>query len=312
MSMALAFFGSDAFAQVVLARVLASSRRGRVPPVHVVVPAARRSGRGRKQFTDVPLVGYAEAQGVEVRRWSPDMLAEGYSHAVAVSFGLLIPRAFLEGLEFPGLNVHPSLLPQYRGASPLQAALLNHDRSTGVSVQTLHPTKFDHGMVVAQSSEVAIHHNETYASLRDRLADIGGDLLVGVLERGVERGAESLQPVATARTASYAPKLTSNSARINWLGTAFSVVRQFNTLGRLWTEVDTANGRKRVLLDGIVEGPGAAASPGTFALEGTSLQVATADGSVLVSKLTFQQAQPELPARFCASAPKRAVQSGFV
>ncbi|ODV60084.1 methionyl-tRNA formyltransferase, partial [Ascoidea rubescens DSM 1968] len=104
-----------------------------------------------------------------------------FNMAIACSFGLLIPSDFIRSLKFGGLNIHPSLLPKHSGSSPLQYTLLNNDSVTGVTVQTLHPTKFDHGQIVYQSDEYPQIYN-SITDLSDFLSKSGSDLLIHVLK----------------------------------------------------------------------------------------------------------------------------------
>ena len=114
--------------------------------------------------------------------WEPP---SPYHLIVAVSFGLFIPPHVLFKAPFGGLNVHPSLLPDLKGAAPIQHAILNNRRRTGVSVQTLHPAAFDGGMVLAQTPApgIAIPRDATTASLSAMLSGEGARLLVDVLKR---------------------------------------------------------------------------------------------------------------------------------
>ncbi|KAK6512242.1 Methionyl-tRNA formyltransferase [Arthrobotrys musiformis] len=113
---------------------------------------------------------------------------------IAVSFGLLIPSRIIEHAKFGGLNVHPSFLPKYWGAAPIQHALMNSDSETGVVVQTLHPTKFDAGRILAKSDPLDIkidYHTHfppppddpksPYKILESNLANVGADLLSSVI-----------------------------------------------------------------------------------------------------------------------------------
>ena len=93
-----------------------------------------------------------------------------FNLVIAVSYGRLIPSTFIQHCKYGGLNVHPSLLPKYSGSSPLQYALLNDDKFTGCTVQTLHPTKFDHGDIIIQSSEIPILDDDNSVSLFKNLA----------------------------------------------------------------------------------------------------------------------------------------------
>jgi methionyl-tRNA formyltransferase len=105
---------------------------------------------------------------------------------IAVSFGLLIPPRILSHSKHGGINLHPSLLPDLRGPAPIEHAILRGRTHTGVSIQTLHPTQFDRGVVLAQTEAPGIQLTEemTRAELEGVLATKGADMLVQVLKNG--------------------------------------------------------------------------------------------------------------------------------
>lgn len=100
---------------------------------------------------------------------------------VLASFGLIIPDSFLNVFEFGIINIHPSLLPKYRGATPVQAAILNEDKKTGVSIMIL-DKELDHGPLLAQL-ECEIHKTDTSEHLYKRLFKLGADELTKVLPK---------------------------------------------------------------------------------------------------------------------------------
>ncbi|KAF3080630.1 Methionyl-tRNA formyltransferase, partial [Orbilia oligospora] len=147
---------------------------------------------------------------------------------IAVSFGLFIPSRILEYARFGGLNVHPSFLPKYWGASPIQHAIINDDKTTGVVVQTLHPEKFDAGRIIAKSDPVDIevdttifpppisHPESPYRKLESKLGDIGASLLTDVIKNQHYDHVvqQRLPEVETGETRKRAPLLTTEDSRI--------------------------------------------------------------------------------------------------
>lgn len=172
------------------------------------------------------------------RSWNRDWLSHRpYNLVVAVSFGLLVPAAVLEKAKYGGLNVHPSLLPDLRGSAPITHALLKRRPVTGVSLQTMHPTKFDHGVVLAQSEEVPLSSDSTPEGLIQQLGPLGADLLRKSIEEGV-----FVPPVQNAREGmpdspqiELAPKITSKDRQIDWsTWTADDIILRSRVLGDLW------------------------------------------------------------------------------
>lgn len=175
---------------------------------------------------------------------------------IAVSFGLFIPASLIESFPYGGLNVHPSLLPRYRGAAPIQRTLLNHDRETGVTIQTLDKKRFDHGAILMQTSPpLPVPEDTSYRALHDSLAEHGAEMLVETLRRGLF--IPPLSPVITTHAASLAPKVTTEDEHIVWgQWSARELQLRVEMLGSVWTELgeeaDTHDApRKRAILTGI-------------------------------------------------------------
>lgn len=110
-----------------------------------------------------------------LKQFTAEIGSQAWDLFVLASYGRILPQSLLDLPRLGALNVHPSLLPRYRGATPIQTALRNGDRETGVSVMMMDPG-MDTGDIVAQES-VAIEPEETYGELHDRLAFLGADLL---------------------------------------------------------------------------------------------------------------------------------------
>lgn len=174
-----AYFGTPYVARDTLEILV---ERGHVPEVVVTSPDAPR-GRGM-QLTPCETKMWAQEQGLTVL--SPDSITpefiermRGYDYAVVVAYGKILPQALIDAFPKGILNIHYSLLPKYRGASPVEAALLHGDAVTGVSIQQM-VYKLDAGDVIAQR-EVVIEPNETTRELRPRLVTIGAELLADTL-----------------------------------------------------------------------------------------------------------------------------------
>ncbi|EGG22526.1 methionyl-tRNA formyltransferase [Cavenderia fasciculata] len=134
-----------------------------------------------------------------------------FDMAVVVSFGYFIPKKVLNTFTFGGINVHPSLLPKYRGAAPIYHTLINDDRETGVSIIKLDPLKFDVGDILDQT-KYKIKGNTLYLELLNELASIGANSVIRVLDQF-----KNLIPWAQGEDGvSRAPKINKDNGRIDW------------------------------------------------------------------------------------------------
>ena len=135
-----------------------------------------------------------------IREFNPTNTVHPFDLVVAASFGLFIPEHVLEGRST--INVHPSLLPRYRGPSPVEHAILNNDRHTGISLQTISTEGFDKGVIFAQSLPIPILENERLAALRYRLGQSASHMLLKSIQ---DRSYLDPKPVKTYTDESYAP-----------------------------------------------------------------------------------------------------------
>ena len=206
------FLGTSEFAAEVLRRLAGSRHR---PPL-VVAPPDRRQGRGRRSGSPPCALAAAEL-GIELLQ-AEDVNAEAVleriraarPEAVAVcAFGQLIREPLLSA--WPMLNVHPSLLPRWRGAAPIERAIIAGDPVTGVSLMRL-TAGLDSGPV-ALREEVAIGPEDDFESLSAKLASRGGEMLVGALDL-LERG-ELVFVEQDDEQATYAEKIGSAERRLD-------------------------------------------------------------------------------------------------
>ena len=147
--------------------------------------------------------------------------------AVVVAFGQLLPAGIFDLPAHGTLNVHPSLLPKYRGAAPITHTLLAGEVITGVSIMRV-DSGLDSGPVVART-KVAVNEEETSGQLEARLAERGATLLLGIL--GSYLSGERLPEPQQDSSATYAPAIQKKDGCINWSGTAIEVhnhIRAFN------------------------------------------------------------------------------------
>lgn len=236
------FAGSSDFAVPTLERLLASRHR----LVGVLSQPDRPAGRGRKP-RPVPVAALARRRRLELlqpvslrdetaqaalARLEPDLL-------VVVAYGLLLPRSVLDMPRCGCLNVHASLLPRWRGAAPVQAAILAGDQESGVSLMRM-DEGLDTGPVYAEA-RVLIGAQETAGELHDRLAELGAKLLIERLDAILD-GALKPQPQA-ATGVTYAARISKADARIDWSQSAIQIDRAIRAYNP-WPVAET-------LLDGV-------------------------------------------------------------
>jgi methionyl-tRNA formyltransferase len=206
------YLGTSDFAATVLRRLAASPHR----PALVVSPPDSRQGRGRRPGPPPVAVTAAEL-GIELARAADVNAAQALERigaaepeAVAVcAFGQLIREPLLSA--YPMLNVHPSLLPRWRGAAPIERALMAGDRRTGVCVMGL-TAGLDSGPV-ALREEAAIAPEDDFGSLSARLAELGGELLMRALDLRAEGRLELVEQDEGGAT--YAEKIDPAERRLD-------------------------------------------------------------------------------------------------
>jgi methionyl-tRNA formyltransferase len=209
------FFGTPALAVPTLAALMEAGRA----PVAVVTQPARPVGRGLK-LADPPVAAWARERGLEViqplKVRDPLFLNQASALApdvaVVVAFGQIFPPALLRLPQHGCINLHASLLPRWRGAAPIQAAIAAGDPQTGVTTMLMEEG-LDTGPMLLRE-EIGIGPEETAGELSRRLADLGGRLMVRTLA-AMERGEVVPEP-QDAALATWAPRLTRESGRVDW------------------------------------------------------------------------------------------------
>jgi len=257
--MRIVFMGTPDFSVPVLQALMDSG--------HDVVAAysqpPRRAGRG-KALTPSPVQARAEALGIAVRtpvslrdaEAQADFAALGADVAVVAAYGLILPRAVLEAPRLGCLNVHASLLPRWRGAAPIQRAILAGDAETGVGIMQME-VGLDTGPVRLEGRTPV--DGKTAGALTDELSAMGARLMVEVLAN-----IDAYPPVAQSEDGlTYAPKIDKAEARIDWSRSAVEIERQiraFNPAPGAFFEI--GGERVRALAAEIERHPGLRQSDG--------------------------------------------------
>jgi methionyl-tRNA formyltransferase len=288
-SLRIVYFGTPQFAVPTLRRLLAS----RHAVCGVITQPDRARGRGQR-VQPTPVKALALEHGVPVpqperlrdgavldtlRAWAPDL-------GVVVAYGRLIPEELLAIPTLGMINVHASLLPRYRGAAPIQRAVIDGERETGVTIMRV-VKALDAGDMLATTRR-AVGPDETSETVERDLAELGAALLVTVVDQ-LAQGPIAGEPQDPSRV-TYASRLTKTEGAIDWTLPAAAIhnrVRGLSPWPHAYTYLD--DHRLIVLATGV--GPERSAEPpGTIVATGLDgIRVATGDGG----QLTIRELQPE-------------------
>ncbi|KAL3424330.1 formyl transferase [Phlyctema vagabunda] len=243
------FCGSDAFSTASLQALHHEQMRNpsSIASIDVLCRPGKKSGRGMRSIRPVPVQTAAQALGLPVHErdtftgWElPKPNGEPINLIIAVSFGLFVPPRILRSAEYGGLNVHPSILPAFRGPAPIQHFLLSDATSTGVSLQTLDEKSFDHGIVLARSDEIKREPDASYADVLSCVTQEAATLLArGIRDRLFESPPVEIDPPPMPDTIKnlHAPKIVPSDKCIDWTWSAESFARRYLALGSLWSMV---------------------------------------------------------------------------
>ena len=284
----LGFAGTPAFAAVILQPLL----EGHDVQVAYCQPA-RPQGRGRK-LTQSAVEQLARAYGIDVR--SPRSLRNeaaeleryGLDALIVAAYGLILPKQFLEVPRHGCINVHASLLPRWRGAAPIERAIMAADRVTGISIMQM-DEGLDTGPVLAKA-ECPIRSDDTGDSLRDRLAVTGAQLLIDFLNA---LGTTTALPQPTIGI-TYATKLSLEESRIDWSAPAVEIALKIRALNsRQPAFCFSGDERIRLLFaEAFDPATSIAGPPGSVLSIGrTGLVVACQRGSIRITRVALSRGQ---------------------
>lgn len=281
------FFGTPEFAVAPLSALLDGPDR----VVGVVCQPSRPAGRGQK-LHDPAVKELASSKGLPVVQpekirssgfldalaaWSPDL-------GVVAAYGRILPKAVLELPRLGCINVHASLLPRYRGAAPIQWAILRGEQETGVTIMQMNE-RMDEGDILLQR-ETPIGPEETYGELQERLAVLGARALREALDL-LDSGRLVPRPQDHS-AATLAPMIEKEQGRIEWTRSAEEIgrlVRAFNP----WPSAFTFAAGKLLKIHRAHPARGLSdAEPGTVAQVGETIAVATGAGLLAIEELQLE------------------------
>ncbi|MDA9440488.1 methionyl-tRNA formyltransferase [Bradyrhizobium sp. CCBAU 51745] len=281
MPLRLIFMGTPDFSVPTLLELVAHGHE----IVAVYTRAPKPGGRRGLQMQPTPIEEAARKLGVLVLTpktlKTPEALEEFRAFdadaAVVVAYGMILPQAILDAPRLGCYNLHASLLPRWRGAAPINRAIMAGDAESGVMVM-----KMDVGLDtgdVAMAERLPITDNMTAADLHDRLARLGADLMVRAMA-ALDRGGLQLKKQREDGV-TYAAKIDKAEARIDWSKPAHAVLRHIHGLSPFpgaWAELE--NARVKILRCALAEGSGA---PG--AVLDDQLTIACGEGAIRILEL---------------------------
>ena len=283
--MRIIFMGTPEFAVPSLTAMLEHGEE----VVAVVTQPDRPRGRGRKVVPS-PIKMVAEKAGLDVlqptkirtegfldelRSYRPDLI-------VVTAYGRILPKSLIELPPYGTINVHASLLPKYRGAAPIQWAVINCEKETGVTIMQM-DEGLDTGDILHPGS-LPIAEDDTAGTLAEKLAGLGGQLLIEALDRLREGTLVAVQQDDSQAT--LAPPLEKENGRIQWEMPAERISGLIRGLDPWPTAYTFLDGERYRFFRPKVLAEGVAAKPGTLvkvAREG--LHVATGDGLLAVAEV---------------------------
>jgi methionyl-tRNA formyltransferase len=305
MPLRLIFMGTPEFSVPTLLELVAHGHEIAAVYTRVAKPA----GRGMKLQLS-PVEHEARRLGIAVETpatlKTPEALEKFRAHdadaAVVVAYGMILPRAILDAPPLGCFNLHASLLPRWRGAAPINRAIMADDAETGVMVM-----KMDAGLDtgdVAMAEQIAITDAMTAADLHDTLARLGGDLMVraiGALERGKLQLTKQSEDGVT-----YAAKIDKAESRIDWNRPARAVLRHIHGLSPFpgaWSEIagEGEAARIKILRCELAGGSG---PPGDVLDD--HLTIACGEGAIRIIELQRAGKAPMKAAEFLRGTPLKA------
>lgn len=279
--------GTPAFAATILQHLIFEG----LQPVGIVCQPARAVGRGLKTelseveklavAADLPLLATADINTPEahatLQSWQPDLF-------LVAAFGQILKKSTLAIPKLFSLNVHGSLLPKYRGAAPIQRAVLDGQARSGITIQKM-ALKMDTGDILLQKP-TPIGENETATQLFQRLALLGAEALAESV-RSIQAGQYTFTPQEEAE-ATYAPKLRKDEALVDWNRPAEAIARQVRGL-QPWPIAETKLGgvRMKIFAAEAVMATGES-EPGSISTDHKTRLVVTCGHSTALSLTQIQ------------------------
>jgi len=218
------FIGDSSFALIIFKKLIKNGYK----PILVITNPEKPKGRKKiiqpselkktAQTHRIPVLNPSKIIEIKdkIKELNPDLI-------ITASYGQIIPKTILEIPKYKSINIHPSLLPKYRGPSPIQTAIINGDQETGISIYFM-DEKIDNGPIISQKKVEIKDPKITYEELKNELAEEGGNLLIKILPKIFEGKIE--KKTQNFLKASYTKMIKKNDGLINWNEPAEKIERK--------------------------------------------------------------------------------------
>ena len=282
------FIGTPEFGAIILKKLIKAGDR----PILVITEPDKPSDR--KVITPSAVKTTAKEHGLnilqpnkislheaEIKALNPDLI-------ITASFGQIIPKKILKIPKYGCLNVHPSLLPKYRGATPVQKAILKEDKTTGVTIMLM-DEKLDHGPIIKQK-EMKIPQKATYSELHNKLAELGAKLLIEVIPDWI--GKKIKAKPQEEEKATFTKILKRTNGKIDWTESAQIIERKVRAF-HPWPGTFTTFKEKRIkILQADFLQLQTNKKPGQVVLDSGKVAVQTGQNCLILEELQLEGKKP--------------------
>jgi len=300
--MKILFFGTAEFAVAALEALLKSKHK----VAAVITQPEKEKGRGLKVLPSA-VEERAKAKELKVEKFEDvnsqsalkSLKAHNADMFVVVAFGQILSNELLEIPKLYSVNIHPSLLPNYRGAAPIQWAIINGEDTTGVTIAKINEA-LDSGDIISQK-KVFIDEEDNSATLSNRLSHIGAELLMEALD-GIEK--DTILPIVQdSSRATYAPKLKKENGLIDWHEDAQSIANKVRGLSPWPSAYTYLDGKLLKVLEATVSSTSNDTVSSIIRADKKGILVACGTGSILITKLQLEGKKPLKTDEFLRGKP---------